>query len=97
MEDLKKYKSDLITNAHKTIRYDFDKRIWITETNWSELLVGDVIMVKRDHAFPADLVMLCSSNNEGSCFIMTSSLDGEKNLKPKYSVKEIQDQLSNLD
>lgn len=53
------------------------------------MLVGDIIMIKKDEPFPADLVMLCSSNKEGSCYIMTSSLDGEKNLKPKYSVKEI--------
>ena len=46
-------------------------------------------MVKKDEPFPADLVFLCSSNNEGSCFIMTSSLDGEKTLKPKYTIKEI--------
>ncbi len=46
-------------------------------------------MVKKDEPFPADLIFLCSSNIEGSCFIMTSSLDGEKTLKPKYTIKEI--------
>lgn len=54
-------------------------------------------MIKEDEAIPADVVLICSSNAEGSCYIMTSSLDGEKNLKPKYSVKEVQDQLINKD
>ena len=89
VEDLKRYKSDLITNSNKTIRYDFDQKIWLTEILWSDLEVGDIIMVKKDEPFPADLVLLCSSNQDGQCYIMTSSLDGEKNLKPKYSVKEI--------
>lgn len=63
----------------------------MTNIQWSEIHVGDIIMVKKDEAFPADMILIGSSNPEGHCYIMTSSLDGEKNLKPKYSVKEIQD------
>jgi phospholipid-transporting ATPase len=61
----------------------------MTNVQWSDLYVGDVIMVKKDEPFPADLILLCSSSPEGNCYIMTSSLDGEKNLKPKYSIKEV--------
>lgn len=37
--------------------------------------------------FPADLILL-SSSNEGIAFIETASLDGEKNLKPRNAFKE---------
>ena len=35
-----------------------------------------------EDTFPADLAILASSN-DGECFIKTSSLDGEKNLKKR--------------
>jgi phospholipid-transporting ATPase len=35
--------------------------------------------------FPADLIVFSTSLEGGLCFIETSSLDGEKNLKPKGS------------
>ena len=37
----------------------------------------------EDEAFPCDLLLLESALANGQCFIETSSLDGEKNLKPK--------------
>lgn len=41
------------------------------------------MLINKDCDFPADLIILSSSNEDGSAFINTSSLDGEKNLKPK--------------
>lgn len=35
---------------------------------------------------PADVVILGSEFESGACYIETSSLDGEKNLKPKSSL-----------
>ena len=40
--------------------------------------------------FAADLVVLGSSIESGACYIETSSLDGEKNLKPKSAIIETQ-------
>lgn len=37
----------------------------------------------------ADVIVL-QTGLDGTCFIETSSLDGEKNLKPKQAVKETQ-------
>jgi len=38
--------------------------------------------------FSADLIVLQSEFESGVCYIETSSLDGEKNLKPKSAIKE---------
>lgn len=38
--------------------------------------------------FPADLIVLHSAIESGACYIETSSLDGEKNLKQKSAIKE---------
>lgn len=88
-EDLKRYKSDLETNSKKTKRYCSDTRDWELDVEWKDLFVGDIIWVEGEEYFPADLIILSSSNKDGSCYIMTSPLDGEKNLKPKVSIEEI--------
>jgi len=43
------------------------------------------LLINKDEEFPADIIILSSSNSDNSVFINTSSLDGEKNLKPKSS------------
>lgn len=48
-----------------------------------DLKVGDIAIIKQEETFPADLVMLASSREQGECFIATGSLDGEKNLKKR--------------
>ena len=50
---------------------------------WKDINVGDFLIIEKDQDFPADIIILSSSNVDGSAFITTSSLDGEKNLKPK--------------
>ena len=38
----------------------------------------------------ADIITFASFSETGQVFIETSSLDGEKNLKPKGAIKELQ-------
>ena len=51
-------------------------------------MVGDICRVEREDLFPADLLLLSSSNPGNVCFIETASLDGEKNLKPRNAFPE---------
>lgn len=57
------------------------------EVSSSELKVGDIVKCQDGETFPADLLHLTSSN-EGDCYIKTSSLDGEKNLKKRVIIKD---------
>lgn len=86
-EDLARYKADLETNSTKTRRYREGK--WY-DAEWKDLLVGDVVKVDELEFFPADIVLLSSADPKGAAFIMTSTLDGEKNLKPKFAPRETQ-------
>jgi phospholipid-transporting ATPase len=49
---------------------------------WREIIVGDIVQIRRDEAVPADLFFISSSDQKhGQCFIDTCQLDGETNLK----------------
>jgi magnesium-transporting ATPase (P-type) len=67
------------------------------EKLWKDAIVGDLIRIEEMDLIPADIVVLCSSSPTGECYIETSSLDGEKNLKPKMALMETNSSASNLD
>lgn len=55
---------------------------------WVNVAVGDIVRVESEEPFPADLVLLASSEPEGLCYIETANLDGETNLKIKQAIPE---------
>ncbi len=48
-----------------------------------------IIKVKKNEYFPADMLLLNSSEPRGICYIETKTLDGETNLKHKQSIKQL--------
>jgi phospholipid-transporting ATPase len=58
------------------------------DIKWVNIAVGDIVRVESEEPFPADLVLLASSEPEGLCYIETANLDGETNLKIKQAIPE---------
>jgi len=67
------------------------------ETKWINVAVGDIIRVESEEPFPADLVLLASSEPEGLCYIETANLDGETNLKIKQALPETSEMVNSSD
>lgn len=51
----------------------------------AELKVGDVILIENNSQIMADCLLLYADDKNGQCYINTSQLDGERNLKPKQA------------
>lgn len=91
VEDYRRRSSDASLNHAKAevLRgSDFDTVRWIN------VRVGDIVKVNSEEPFPADLVLLASSEPEGLCYIETANLDGETNLKIKQAIPETANILS---
>lgn len=97
-EDGQRGKSDRVVNSTSALRVIGDgvelgspaKRCGPDEllqaVKWDGLVVGDLVLIKSGGAVPADVVLLQSSKPDGSCYVETSNIDGETDLKTKESL-----------
>ena len=87
IEDLRRYHYDNLNNKEEVIVFRNNKFIKsISKT----LRHGEVIIIYENSIIPADIILIDSRFNDGRCYVETSSLDGEKNLKLKVANKYTQ-------
>jgi phospholipid-transporting ATPase len=84
-EDLRRWQADRRINTKK-LRI-ITKEGVEKEVQTSDVYAGDIVKIEEGEAFPADLVLI-STSNSGQCYIETANLDGESNFKPRWSLTE---------
>ncbi len=84
---MKRRNSDKQENTRKVQIFRDNK---FQTLSWQDLKVGELVKITKDEFFPADIMILSTSDKKGICFIETKNLDGETNLKRKIANKEIQ-------
>lgn len=100
-EDWKRHKSDNEENCKKVMIGSTS--LGFKQEKWEDVRVGTIIKVYEDEYFPADFLVLRTSDPKGvywvifnkilkglgMCFIETKNLDGETNLKHKFVHKDL--------
>ncbi|KAL0736950.1 hypothetical protein Bca4012_013160 [Brassica carinata] len=89
-EDWKRFQNDMSIN-NTTVEILQDQH-WVS-IPWRKLQVGDIVKIKQDAFFPADILFLSSTNPDGICYVETANLDGETNLKIRKALERTWDYL----
>eukprot|EP01053_Blabericola_migrator_P005325 Blabericola_migrator_1__5324@NODE_272_length_10504_cov_138_380473_g227_i0_p1_GENE_NODE_272_length_10504_cov_138_380473_g227_i0NODE_272_length_10504_cov_138_380473_g227_i0_p1_ORF_typecomplete_len1787_score403_99PhoLip_ATPase_C/PF16212_5/1_7e04PhoLip_ATPase_C/PF16212_5/8e03PhoLip_ATPase_C/PF16212_5/2_1e37Hydrolase/PF00702_26/0_003Hydrolase/PF00702_26/7_3e20Hydrolase/PF00702_26/0_039E1E2_ATPase/PF00122_20/2_6e25E1E2_ATPase/PF00122_20/5_5e03PhoLip_ATPase_N/PF16209_5/3_9e15PhoLip_ATPase_N/PF16209_5/1 len=88
-EDVQRHKSDRDENTRRTqiLQHNGEWR----EAEWRDISPGDIVRVEADEVFPADMLMICCSDEFGIAYVETVQLDGETNMKTKTATPELND------
>ena len=97
-EDYLRYRSDVKANAVPCTVARHGEGFRTMRSR--DIYPGDLVVVGKDEVFPADLILLASTNIDAHALIQTAQLDGETNLKRRkalYNAPLTDDRMRQLD
>ena len=87
VDDYRRLRQDRLANER---RVSIMTSLGLVECKSEEVQCGDIVKVAEGEEFCADMVLLASSERSGGCWIETSNVDGETNLKGRVALPETQ-------
>eukprot|EP00286_Rhodomonas_abbreviata_P023395 CAMPEP_0181305238 /NCGR_PEP_ID=MMETSP1101-20121128/9612_1 /TAXON_ID=46948 /ORGANISM="Rhodomonas abbreviata, Strain Caron Lab Isolate" /LENGTH=1030 /DNA_ID=CAMNT_0023411119 /DNA_START=762 /DNA_END=3857 /DNA_ORIENTATION=- len=88
LEDKKRHDADAEVNNRLV---EVVRPTGLEKIPWKKVVMGDIVNVTQNSEFPADLILLASTGDQGMCYIDTCNLDGETNLKIRNSLPATKD------
>eukprot|EP01117_Protostelium_nocturnum_P005659 TRINITY_DN2043_c0_g1_i5.p1 TRINITY_DN2043_c0_g1~~TRINITY_DN2043_c0_g1_i5.p1 ORF type:complete len:1097 (+),score=372.02 TRINITY_DN2043_c0_g1_i5:81-3371(+) len=85
VDDYKRHVQDRLANLR---RYLVLKNGQFVMLESQQIMVGDILKIQCDEEIPCDIVVISTSEEDGTCYIQTSNLDGETDLKLRQTVAE---------
>ena len=83
VEDYRKYSNDKKANNSKVLIFK-DKKFH--KDICKSIRVGNIIKIYKEELIPADVIIIKSALKKGLCYMQTSNLDGESQLKPREAL-----------
>ena len=62
----------------------------LEKKQWMDVRVGELLVVRNKESLPADVIVMCTSDDDGVSYVETSNIDGETNLKLRVAKKDLQ-------
>ncbi|RYY32880.1 hypothetical protein EON62_04845, partial [archaeon] len=87
IEDFKRHRSDHEVNNRMASVVHVDGSI--KQVPWKDIRVGMVLKLPNRSEVPADIMVLQTSEPRAACYVETSNIDGETNLKLREGVGPI--------
>ncbi|KAI9594921.1 ATPase, class II, type 9A [Syncephalis fuscata] len=87
-DDIKRRRRDKEANAqrYRRLNTNGDQQ----DVTAADIVVGDLVVICKDQRIPADMILLRTTEQDGTCFLRTDQLDGETDWKLRIAVPSTQ-------